>query len=81
MKKIILAVSITTIITTNILYVKKSNQCYRTLVEDDIIDTGCDKYFINDEWYKEYRKDVDSMPTLEEFKENLLALLDVVNNK
>ena len=58
MKKIILAVSITTIITTNILYVKKSNQCYRTLVEDDIIDTGCDKYFINDEWYKEYKKDV-----------------------
>lgn len=81
MKKIILAVSIATIITTNILYVKKSNQCYRTLVEDDIIDTGCDKYFINDEWYKEYRKDVDSMPTLEEFKENLLALLDIVNNK
>lgn len=58
MKKIILAVSIATIITTNILYVKKSNQCYRTLVEDDIIDTGCDKYFINDEWYKEYRKDM-----------------------
>ena len=81
MKKIILAVSIATIITTNILYVKKSNQCYRTLVEDDIIDTGCDKYFINDEWYKEYRKDVDSMPTLQEFKENLLALLDIINNK
>ena len=58
MKKIILAVSITTIITTNILYAKKSNQCYRTLVEDDIIDTGCDKYFINDKWYKEYKKDV-----------------------
>lgn len=58
MKKIILAVSIATIITTNILYVKKSNQCYRTLVEYDIIDTGCDKYFINDEWYKEYRKDM-----------------------
>lgn len=81
MKKIILAVSIATIITTNILYVKKSNQCYRTLVEDDIIYTGCDKYFINDEWYKEYRKDVDSMPTLQEFKENLLALLDIINNK
>ena len=82
MKKIILAVSIATIITTNILYVKKSNQCYRTLVEDDIIDTGCDKYFINDEWYKEYRKEgSETMPTLQEFKDNLLALLDIVNNK
>ena len=82
MKKIILAVSIATIITTNILYVNESNQCYRTLVEDDIIYTGCDKYFINDEWYKEYRKEEsDNMPTLQEFKENLLALLDIVNNK
>ena len=85
MKKIILAVSIATIITTNILYVneiKKSNQCYRTLVEDDIIYTGCDKYFINDEWYKEYRKEgSENMPTLQEFKDNLLALLDIVNNK
>ena len=26
---------------------------------EDKIDNGCDKYFKNDKWYKEFMKDID----------------------
>lgn len=38
---------------------KKQNQCYQTLYNEDIIDNGCDKYFENDEWYIEYKSEVE----------------------
>ena len=35
------------------------NYCVRYLIEQDKIDNGCDKYFKNDKWYKEFMKDID----------------------
>jgi|GEM_PF-6665335 hypothetical protein len=37
---------------------EKQNKCYQTLYNEDIIDIGCDKYFQNDSWYIEYKKEV-----------------------
>ncbi len=35
------------------------NYCVRYLIEQDEIDFGCDKYFQNDKWYKDFMKDID----------------------
>lgn len=37
----------------------KINACKRVLYEEDYIMVGCDKYFTNDKWYKDYIKVVD----------------------
>lgn len=37
---------------------KEQNKCYQTLYNEDIIGVGCDKYFKNDSWYIEYKKEV-----------------------
>ena len=37
---------------------EKQNVCYQTLYNEDIIGMGCDKYFENDSWYIEYKKEV-----------------------
>lgn len=34
----------------------KYNKCVRILINEDEIENGCDKYFINDKWYKEFMK-------------------------
>lgn len=34
------------------------NMCVRELVNEDSIEKGCDKYFVNDKWYKEYMKEL-----------------------
>lgn len=37
---------------------KEQNKCYQILYNEDIIGVGCDKYFQNDSWYIEYKKEV-----------------------
>ena len=32
------------------------NKCVRILANEDEIENGCDKYFINDKWYKDFMK-------------------------
>ena len=32
------------------------NKCVRILINEDEISNGCDKYFLNDKWYKDYMK-------------------------
>lgn len=34
------------------------NRCYQVLYNGDIIGSGCDKYFKDDDWYIQYRNDV-----------------------
>lgn len=34
----------------------EQNRCYRTLYNEDVIGSGCDKYFENDSWYIEYKE-------------------------
>lgn len=35
---------------------EKQNYCYKVLYNEDIIGNDCDKYFQDDEWYKEYKQ-------------------------
>jgi len=37
-------------------YKAEYNKCVRILVNEDYIENGCDKYFINDKWYKDFMK-------------------------
>lgn len=30
------------------------NKCVRVLINEDYIEEGCDKYFLNDKWYNNY---------------------------
>ena len=32
------------------------NKCVRILINEDEISNGCDKYFANDKWYKDFMK-------------------------
>lgn len=32
------------------------NKCVRILINEDKISNGCDKYFVNDKWYKDFMK-------------------------
>ena len=32
------------------------NKCVRILINEDEIANGCDKYFVNDKWYKDFMK-------------------------
>ena len=32
------------------------NKCVRILINEDEISNGCDKYFVNDKWYKDFMK-------------------------
>ena len=32
------------------------NKCVRILINEDEIESGCDKYFLNDKWYKDFMK-------------------------
>lgn len=32
------------------------NKCVRILINEDYIENGCDKYFVNDKWYKDFMK-------------------------
>lgn len=40
------------------------NKCVRILINEDYIENGCDKYFINDKWYKDFMKQM-----FDEYKE------------
>lgn len=40
------------------------NKCVRILINEDEIENGCDKYFINDKWYKDFMKQM-----FDEYKE------------
>ena len=40
------------------------NKCVRILINEDEIENGCDKYFLNDKWYKEFMKQM-----FDEYKE------------
>lgn len=47
------------ILTINIKDIKDNaeyNKCIRILINEDKIENGCDKYFINDKWYKDFMK-------------------------
>jgi len=35
---------------------EKRIYCIRKIVGEDEIECGCDKYFTNDKWYKDYMK-------------------------
>ena len=37
-------------------YRADKNRCVNILIESDEIANGCDKYFLNDKWYKDYMK-------------------------
>lgn len=44
-----------------IIFINDKNteiKCYKTLINEDYIDKGCEKYFENDDWYIEYQKDL-----------------------
>ena len=47
-------------------YVAERNKCVRLIVNEDYIGNGCDKYFLNDKWYKIFMKDM-----YKEYNENL----------
>ena len=32
------------------------NKCVRILINEDEIENGCDKYFLNDKWYNDFMK-------------------------
>ena len=32
------------------------NKCVRILINEDEIENGCDKYFLNDKWYNDFIK-------------------------
>lgn len=32
------------------------NKCVRILINEDKIENGCDKYFLNDKWYNNFMK-------------------------
>ncbi len=34
----------------------EKNRCVRIIVNEDEIATGCDRYFKNDKWYKDFMK-------------------------
>ena len=39
-------------------YRADKNRCVNILIESDEIANGCDKYFLNDKWYKDYMKHI-----------------------
>ena len=44
-----------------IIFINDKNteiKCYRTLINEDYIDKGCEDYFKNDDWYIDYQKDL-----------------------
>ena len=56
---LILLLGILMILTIRENDITKENTCKRTLYEEDYIDKGCDKYFQNEKWYKDYMKVVN----------------------
>lgn len=47
------------IFTINVVNKKEKaeyNKCVRILINEDEIENGCDKYFLNDKWYNDFMK-------------------------
>lgn len=50
-----------------IIFINDKNtevKCYRTLINKDYIDKGCEDYFKNDNWYIDYQKDLTQDTTI-----------------
>lgn len=50
-----------------IIFINDKNteiKCYRTLINEDYIDKGCEDYFKNDDWYIDYQKDLTQDTTI-----------------
>ena len=39
-------------------------KCYRTLINEDYIDKGCEDYFKNNGWHIDYQKDLTQDTTI-----------------
>lgn len=39
---------------------EEHNRCYQVLYNGDIIGSDCDRYFKDDDWYVQYRNDVEN---------------------
>ena len=50
-----------------IIFINDKNteiKCYRTLINEDYIDKGCEDYFKNDDQYIDYQKDLTQDTTI-----------------
>lgn len=50
-----------------IIFINDKNteiKCYRTLINEDYIDKGCEDYLKNDDWYIDYQKDLTQDTTI-----------------
>ena len=50
-----------------IIFINDKNteiKCYRTLINEDYIDKGCEDYFKNNGWYIDYQKDLTQDTTI-----------------
>ena len=50
-----------------IIFINDKNteiKCYRTLINEDYIDKGCEDYFKNNGWHIDYQKDLTQDTTI-----------------